>query len=479
MRLSIRALGTISVMLLARILMQEDFGIVAKAAMISTFLELITTFGLHAALIQNQSATPRHYDTVWTIHVLRGATIATILVLIAQPASQYFREPALASVLPFYALACLCGEFINVGIVDFQKNLEFDLDFKFNLYKKLAGFVTTLTVALIWRTYWAFVAGVLATSLAALIGSFLLSPYRPRFSLAEWRSLFHFSKWMFSLGIITAISTKLDTFILSRFSTTESVGQYTVAYEVSGATTTELALPVARATMPGLATLNSNPEELRSTYTAALLVLLLIAIPAGVGVCAVAESITLVVLGSKWLAATALVEVLALFGVVRAALAVSSSVYVSSGRVDVLARLAAVSLVVRVCFLGVGFYLGGVVGLAWGLVSSALVYVLMTLAIQHRLQLLCLFDFSAQIWRVLAAAASMYAGLKLMVPVFDALSVTTPIVRLLIQVLFGAIVYLSVILTLWAASTDKRGPEATVHKYLRQRFSSRRGNTTR
>ena len=471
MRFSMRLLGIVSIIILARILVPEDFGIVAKAAMISSFLELITTFGLEAALIQNQSATAAHYNTVWTLHVIRGALIGAALAILAYPASQFFREPALNSILYFYALVSVIRGTVNVGTVDFRKKLEFDKDFRFNLYRKLAGFVATMIVAYIWRSYWAFVAGVLAASITALISSFFMSAYRPGFSLSEWRSLFQFSKWIFVSGIVSSISTKLDTFILSRLSTTEALGQYTVANEISGSASTEIAMPVARATMPGLAKVNNDPEQFRMIYTTSVLVLLFIAVPAGVGVSALAEDITSVVLGSKWSAVAPLIQILAFFGVARAVFSVSTSAYMSSGRVDILAKLSVVNLIMRIAFLGGGYYLGGILGLAWGVLGAALLQMLITLVTQHHIGLLELAKFVTQIWRVLVAAALMFAGVRLALPAFDVFAATWPVVALLAEVVLGAAIYAFALVVLWLLSWNRQGPEVIVFNYLKQRLS--------
>ena len=196
MRLSIRLLGIISVIILARILVPEDFGIVAKASMIAGFLELVTEFGLEAALIQNQKTNKQHYDTVWTIHLIRGAAIALVLLVLALPAARFLHEPVLKYVLLFYALSSLLNGMENVGIVDFRKKLDFNKDFILSVIKKFVGFLVVISTALIWKTYWAFVAGVLATAISGLIASFAMSPYRPSLCLSEWRSLYKYSKWI-------------------------------------------------------------------------------------------------------------------------------------------------------------------------------------------------------------------------------------------------------------------------------------------
>jgi lipopolysaccharide exporter len=470
MRFSIRLLGVVSIVILARILVPGDFGIVAKAAMISSFLELITTFGLEAALIKNQSATAAHYNTVWTLHAIRGAAIGVALAVVAHPASVFFHEPALNRILYCYALLSVIRGAVNVGTVDFRKNLDFDKDFRFNLIRKLAGFFATIIVAYIWRSYWAFVVGVLAASVTAFTTSFVMSTYRPRFSLAEWRSLFNFSKWVFVFGVVSSMSKKLDTFILSRLSTTEGLGQYTVANDISGTASTEIAMPVARATMPGLAKLNDDPGQFRKIYTTSVLVLLFVAVPAGVGVSALAEDITSVVLGNKWSAAAPLIQILAFFGIVRAVFAVSTSAYMSSGRVDILAKLSIVDLTLRIVFLAAGYYLSGILGLAWGVLASAALQMLITVAAQHNIGLLKAPVLVTQLWRVIAAAAIMFASIRLTLPVFDVYAALAPISTLLVEVAFGAAIYASVLAVLWFVSGNRQGPEMIVVIFLKERL---------
>ncbi len=469
MRMSIRMLGMISVIVLARLLVPEDFGVVAKASMISSFLEMIATFGLEAALIHHQRAVAAHYDTVWTIHVIRGAVIALLLTLLAFPAADFFREPALAQILWFYALVAILNGLQNVGVVDFRKHLKFDKDFRFSLYRKLAGFFITIVVAYVWRSYWAFVIGAVGASATALVVSFLMSPYRPTFTLKEWRSLFDFSKWIFLIGLISSISGKLDTFILSRFSSTAAVGRYSVSYELAGSASTEIAMPIARATMPGLAILNEKPDEFREMYRRTIALLMLIAVPAGLGLAAVAEPLTLVVLGEKWRAAGQLIEILAFYGMVRAVFALSSSAFQSSGKVKLLSHLMVTNLVLRCIFLPAGFWLGGVSGLARGVLFVGVIQLVLYLVVQQALGFLRIAILAQDVWRVLLAGAVMYAGLVVMLPQTGWLDGMTTAVALVVQIALGAALYLSALAIAWTASGKKEGPESAAWSYVRRR----------
>src|SRR4051812_37866190 len=74
-----RSLGFVSMIVLARLLVPADFGLVAMATAVVAILEVIKSFGFDVALIQNSSATRDHYDTAWTCNVILGLLIAGVL----------------------------------------------------------------------------------------------------------------------------------------------------------------------------------------------------------------------------------------------------------------------------------------------------------------------------------------------------------------------------------------------------------------
>src|SRR5688572_12363322 len=90
MRWSIRCIGLLSTVLLARILLPQDFGLVAMAGILVGLLDVLSSFGVDMALIQNPRATRRHFDTAWTIQVIQGTAVALILVALAPFAAWYF-----------------------------------------------------------------------------------------------------------------------------------------------------------------------------------------------------------------------------------------------------------------------------------------------------------------------------------------------------------------------------------------------------
>ena len=228
-----RGLGLISTIILARLLLPADFGLIAMAVSIIAVLELLNSFGFDTVLIQNPDANRSHYDTAWTFNVIFGTASSLILFLLASPAAAFYDEPRLEMVIDFLAIGTFIQGLGNVGVVAFRKELEFNKEFKFLVAKKLISFCITVPLAFILKNYWALVIGMLAGKSAGMALSYLVHPYRPRFSLAARHELFQFSKWLLLNNLLFFLRFRSAHFIIGKTAGTHALGLYTIAYEIS------------------------------------------------------------------------------------------------------------------------------------------------------------------------------------------------------------------------------------------------------
>jgi len=473
MRIAIRLLGIISVLITARVLVPEDFGIVAKAVLISNFLDLITQFGFDAALIKNQQATKDDYNTVWTITIFRALILSFSLVLGAAYIAEYFNEPEIEYLIYCYAVSMMILGFTNVGIVNFRKQMEFNKDFKFNVFKKVSSFITTISIAVYWQSYWAFPIGVLVGTIVSVSVSYILSSYRPSITLKSWHSLFHFSKWMFGYEVVGAVAMKLDTFLLSRYSSGAELGAYTIAYEVSGTPSTEISMPVARASLPGLAKLNGDIGGFRDLYVSILSLVLLIAIPAATGLSVLSEEVTAVLLGAKWKTAAPLISILALFGVTRVFISCAVSALVAFDRADLLAKFSLFSLLIRLILLPISIvHIGGALGISQAILASGILASALILGIQSYIGILSIRKVIRNIWRIIISTLIMYLYLLYFVENFLLIEYISIYWVLFIDVLVGIIVFTTSIALLCKISSIKGSPEEKVILMVRDRLNS-------
>ena len=445
-----RSIGLISTIILARLLIPEDFGVIAMAMSIIAILELLGAFGFDVAIIQNQSAERKHYDTAWTYNVLFAIGSALILVLLASSAAVFYNEPRLANIIYFLALGNLIRGFENIGVLEFRKNMTFDKEFKFQLGKKLAGFFTTVPLAFILGSYWALVAGMLMGWSMGVILSYVFHPYRPRFSLAASHELFHFSKWLLITNVFNFVKIRSADFIIGRLSGPQALGLFTISYEISNLPTTELVAPVNRAVFPGYAKISNNMAALQEGFLKVLAMIAIFALPAGVGIAATSEPLVLVVLGPKWADAIPLIQILAIFGVALALQTNTGSLFLALGRPKILAIIGLIHVGLLVPALIALVNYNGSIGAAWGYLVVTLIMLPINYGFVMVYTKLKFIPIISALWRPLIASTVMYFVVNMILNTLGhADKLILNLGYLLLTVSIGAAVYTILMLILW------------------------------
>ncbi|MEO8225554.1 MAG: lipopolysaccharide biosynthesis protein, partial [Gammaproteobacteria bacterium] len=340
-----RSLGLISTLILARLLLPKDFGIVAMGMSLIALIELFSAFGLDSALIQRRDVTREHYNTAWTFNVMAGCLVGLMMAAAAVPASHFYREPNLVLVIILLGVSSAIQSLENVGVVDFRRNLQFDREFRYMLTKKVVGFAIAIPLAFALRNYWALVIGTLLSRVVILGYSYVVHPFRPRFSLAASGDLMHFSKWMVASNLVAFLRERPADFIVGRISGPQSLGIFSIANQLASMPSTELVAPINRALLPAYARLASDPVALGKQYLSVMGVIALLAVPAVAGLAATAPFVIMLVLGPKWREAIPVLEVLAFFGITQVLQTNAYSAFLALGKPDVFVRINAFHVV--------------------------------------------------------------------------------------------------------------------------------------
>lgn len=460
-----RGIGLAGTIVLARLLVPEDFGLVAMAMLVVGLLDILTSFGVDLALIRNVDAQRRHFDTAWTIQVVQGAMVAVALVVAAPFAAGYYGEPRIVPVMQILALGVAAQGFNNIGVVAFRRDLNFSREFWFSVIRRLISFVVTVALALLWRNYWALVAGVIAGQALGVFLSYAMHPYRPRFSLEAIGEVWSFSQWMLVVNIGDYLYNKVDEFIVAGVAGSKYLGVYSMASDISNMPTTELVFPISRALFPGYAKLAAEPRRFVYAYLNVLSFVALFASGVGIGIALVAHDLTVVVLGPKWLDAVPIIQWLALFGIIRAVYGQVGSVLTALGRVRSLAMLMWLQLIFLIPGATWAGVAGGIAGVAMAKVLVALLFALLLFYSLTRVMPISAMEIADCLWRpALAGLAMVLAVNGLADPEAGAA------LSLARDVAVGAVTYSFVILLLWRLAGRPRGGEQFVLEVAGRRF---------
>jgi O-antigen/teichoic acid export membrane protein len=231
-----RLLDLTSIVVLARLLVPEDFGLVAIAASVVAIIEGLSDFDVNKALIRTRDDHRSLYDTAWTLSVLRGLLAAALMTAIAA----LLPDERMAGVLFALALSPLLKGLSNPRFVTFERDLVYSRLAWLTLGSKVTAFGVTLGLAILYRSYWALVIGILVGALSSLLLSYVLRPYRPQISLARWREIFAFSGWMSLTTIVTTLSMETDKIIVGRLLGVADTGLYFMTQRIGVLPTREL-----------------------------------------------------------------------------------------------------------------------------------------------------------------------------------------------------------------------------------------------
>jgi O-antigen/teichoic acid export membrane protein len=451
-----RLLGIVSTLVLARLLVPADFGIIAMASLVVLLVDTLLDLGVSAALVQNRDADRHDYDTAWTLRLAQSTLAAAVVATAAPLAAGYFGDGRVEAVLWVMAISVLVAGFENIGIVSFQKNMEFGREFKFFFLRRLAGFLVTLALALLLRNYWAMVLGTLAGRLVGVGLSYGMHEFRPRLSLARLRNLWSFSQWMLVRNLGTYGAQQVDKIVLGPRAGATTLGAYNLADDIGAMPVTELLAPIGRVLFPAFVQAADDPQALRRRFTLAFGIQVLIGLPAGVGLALVAETAVPLLLGEQWLPAIPLLQILALISVATALTHSSGYLLLALGKVRLQALFVWGQFLLLAALLVLAFPEADAAGIAQTRLGLALPAMLLFLAMAlHAVPVLRLADLLAACWRPVIAT-----GLMALVLIQWPLPASLPLaLRLLLEVAAGGATYAASLLLLWWFAGSRDGPE--------------------
>ena len=448
-----RSIGLLSTIVLARVLAPEDFGLVAMAMVLIGALELFIAFSFDVVLIQNPSAGRAQFDTAWTLNAVFTSACALVLALLAGGAASFYGQARLEPVIYLLAAGFALQGLSNIGPVMFRRDMRFDREFKFLLGKRLATFLITIPAALYFRNYWALIIGQLSATALSVGLSYIMSSYRPRWSLSARGELFHSSKWLVLNNIFQFLNNSAAQFAIGRLSGAQALGVYAIASEIATMPTTELVAPINRAAFPGYASTAGERGQLRASFLNVIASIALFALPAGIGIVAVADLLVPAVLGWKWMAAIPLIRVLAVYSVIQALQTNISYVYLALGKLRLVTIINAIQFLILVSLMVPGLLRYGVSGAAWAFLGTMLLMIPVNQVLIARCLALGAATFAARLVRPLLAALAMGACVLLLKGSLTLRPLTRDyVLALLLCSAAGALVYALALYGLWRAA---------------------------
>jgi len=334
--------------ILARILAPYDFGLMGIALLTVAILETFSQPGFQAALIQKKEEITPYLDIAWTVLVLRGFILFIILYLVAPYVELFFKVDGAKVIIQVIGFSFFLRAFSNIGIVHFQKELEFNKQFIYQFSGTLVDFIVSISAAFILKSVWALIFGLLAGEFTRFIVSYWISSWRPRFrlELEKLGELFSFGKWVLGSSILIFLITQGDDAFVGKLLGVTMLGFYQMAYRISNLPATEITHVISQVTFPIYSKLQDNISRLRDVYLKVLQVTAFLSFPIAGLIFILASDFTKVFLGEKWLPMVPSMRVLCIFGLIRSLGATAGPLFHGIGRPKILTNLTFIQLLI-------------------------------------------------------------------------------------------------------------------------------------
>lgn len=465
LRWMVRALGLVSMIILARLLTPDDFGLVAMAMVVYALLDSMATTGVDLALIRDQRGTLELYDAAWTIQVLQGIFIAVMLLACIPFAVSYFEEYRLQGILSILSLSALIQGFRNIGTVAFRKELDFAREFRFVVLQKLGVFVVTVTLALWLEDYRAMVFGMLSQSVIEVLLSYRMHPHRSKISTRGISEIWGFSQWLMISRIGMVLNEKAGQLIVGRAFGSGPLGIYYIGVEMGTIFIYEVVMPMRRALFPNLSRLQHQPNFSRQAVNVVGL-LVMACIPVGIGLHIVSTPLITLFFGERWLEAAPILSWMAVFGTIAGINLTLDLILLVKNRADFSARKSWMELIILVPALLFASYSGDIEQIAIARVLVSAVFIPVMVYYTASVLDISVGALYEMLWRPVLAACVMVLVDTVLV---DPLSLDLPL-DLLAKIVVAGAAYVICIVGLWRVTGRSDGPERMCIDYLRGRM---------
>jgi O-antigen/teichoic acid export membrane protein len=323
-----------SIMVLARLLTPQDFGLFAMVTTVMGFLRVFKDAGLSTVTVQREGITHAQVSNLFWINVAMSGTISVILIVGAPAIAWFYREPRLVGVTLVLSSTFLLSGLTVQHAALLSRQMRFMATAVVQVGSMLIG--TAVGIAMAWMnySYWALVWGNFATVAASVALTWIVIPWRPQAPLggSGTRSLVGFGANLTIGGLLYSFAKGADAILIGRFFGAASVGLYTRAGALLNRPMEQFLSPLHSVFVPALSRIQTEPERYRRTFLRVYESMALVSCVCMGLLLALARPLTLVVLGAKWEPAAAIFAGLTIAAFCMPLGTASTWLFISQGR---------------------------------------------------------------------------------------------------------------------------------------------------
>lgn len=373
-RIAQQAVAVVISIILARLLMPSEFGLVAMLTIFITIAKTFLDSGFGFALIQKKQTSLIDECSIFYFNLAVGGLLFLVLFLSAPWIAKFYNKPILVSLTRVLSINVLINAFGVIQTALLTKNLDFKTQFKIAV---ASSFISgTIGIYLAYSGYgvWSLVAQSILSNLVRTVLLWIFNSWKPEmvFSLNSLREMFGFgSKILFS-ALLETIYNNVYYVIIGKMFNSEELGYYARAKSMEQIPTVNITHSISRVAFPVYSKIQSDKIRLKQGVKRSLTSVSFIMFPTMIGLAVIAKPLILVLLTEKWLPSLPYFQLFCLLGILYPLHAVNLDVLKAQGRSEVYLKLEIIKKVLSVISIIIT-YRWGILAMIYGQLGASLV----------------------------------------------------------------------------------------------------------
>lgn len=443
-----KGLTFVSTIILARLLLPEQFGLVGYCLVAIQYLDILNSAGIDSALIARRENLEEAANAAFVANILLGILSFGLTWFLAPTVASFFKEDA---IVPLLRLLGLSLPISGIGMVPdalLQRQLRFRIRLMPAISRSLMKGIVSIILAVlgmgVWSLVWGQIVGILTSTLLAWV----LAGWKPtwQFDSKATRAVTGYGFHIVMLEIVGALRGNVDYLLIGRILGAAALGYYTMAFRIPELLIRSVNHAIGRVSLPALAITQSDPIKLRSFYFNYLRYLSIFVFPVGIGLTLTAPLFIPIFFSQQWNAAIVPTMLISLALAISALGYVPGVLYKAISKPDVLNRLAIAKLPIAIFILWYSTR-WGINGVAAGQVAMSIISLSVDSLIANYIMQYPLKELIKTILPAFSATLIMAFVLLL---VYQILPLGV-IFKLVVMVLVGILVYVT---SLWLINRE-------------------------
>lgn len=443
-RISNQILQFILSIILMRLLLPEDYGLITMAMVLIGFASIFSEFGFSSALIQNQNITEEHKSSIFWLNIIIGTLLTLLFFVFADMFANFYNNKQLVKVIQYLSFTFTISA---IGIVPdtlLQKEMNYAAINKINISLVLISGLISVYLAFSGWGVMSLVIQNLVSQILRIPLLFFASHWRPRFiyKSKSIKELFSYSAYLTGFNVINYGARRSDDLLIGKFMGAESLGIYSRAYNLMLLPITQVISLVSNVMFPALSLIHNDKYRVKRIYLNVIQMLAFITFPLMLGLMAVADNFILGIFGNKWAEVIPIIQILAFVGVLQTLANPTGWIYTSQGKTDWMFWWGVFGSGSIIIFIVIGVFLGSIYSVAIAYLMINIILAYPVVAIPGKLINMKFIEVyrcvsPILITSILVAIIIYFIGLYLP-------SNFSNLIKLTIQVLFGIFIYFAI-----------------------------------